>query len=82
MNRFLRRMRRIYCRHDGKRVWDLNRLPDGTFRARLYCPDCGWRRDEVRGPDEIVRDAASDNPEMRDTMRRNLRLDHEDPEND
>jgi hypothetical protein len=78
MASLLRRMRRLFCRHEGKRVWDVNRLPDGTYRVRIYCPSCGWHKDELRAPDEIVREAAGENAEMQETMRRNLNLDPDD----
>ena len=78
MPSILRRLRQRFCRHEDKRVWDVNRLPEGRFRVRLYCPACGWREDVLREPDEIVREAARDNAEMSETMRRNLDLD-EDP---
>lgn len=72
MKRLLRRVRQRFCRHEGKRVWDASRRPDGAFLVRLYCPACGWRFDEVRAPDDVIREAAGENAEMRETMRRNL----------
>lgn len=72
MPSIVRRLKQRLCRHGGKRVWDVHRLPDGRFRLRIYCPACGWREDVVRAPEEVIQRAAGDNPDMTETMRRNL----------
>jgi hypothetical protein len=66
------RLKQRFCSHPNKRAWDLTRLPDGAFRVRLYCPDCGHREDVLRDADDVIQQAAGDNADMRDTMKRNL----------
>lgn len=70
-------LRRRFCRHPGKRAWDINRLPDGRFRLRLYCPACGERWDVERAPVDLVEDAARGDQDMRTLMRRNMGLDED-----
>jgi hypothetical protein len=67
-----RRVRQRFCAHPNKRVWDISRTPEGPFRVRLYCPDCGFRQDVLRDTTDVIEQAAGDNPEMRETMKRNL----------
>jgi hypothetical protein len=67
-----KRLRQRFCPHTSKRVWDISRAPEGPFRVRLYCPDCGWRQDVLREADDVIQSAAGDNAEMLETMRRKL----------
>lgn len=68
----LKRLRQRLCRHPNKRAFDLQRTPDGAFRLRLYCPDCGHREDVLRDARDVINEAAGENADLRDTLQRNL----------
>jgi hypothetical protein len=68
----LKRLRQRFCAHPSKRAWDLSRTPEGAYRIRLYCPDCGWRQDILRDAGDVIENAAGDNAEMRETMKRKM----------
>lgn len=69
-----KRMKQALCRHAGKRVWDIARVSADTFRVRIYCPRCGRRWDREQRVEDYVSNAAGDQEEMRDLLRKNLDL--------